>query len=311
MISLFYDTAGRISEVLNLNEDDIHADSYGLYIIVDGKTGMRRIRLHVSEPYVKEHLKKPTKGKPLLTTANGRISDSQTRRILRKWGKKAEISKNIYPHLFRHTKLTAMAKGMTDAQLRIYAGWTNTSIMTGVYIHLSGADIDNKQLEMYGMKTDDVVEETPLKPVKCPQCNAKNSPLAIFCYSCRGKIGDIPIDTEVDTMNNKIEQVIRENAEMKEEMKKLKTRDQFHSALDILRGKESVDEKTGEKIVFDEDNEIMRILKIYLEEGEEGIRKRDVKLYGEEFVQEIEAEMEEERFDEKMRIKYKKNTPSE
>ena len=267
MISLFYDTAGRISEVLDLDEDDIHTDSYGLYVIVNGKTGMRRIRLHVSEPYVHRYLQKPVKGKPLLSTANGRISESQTRRILRKWAEKASIEKRIHPHLFRHTKLTEMAKGMTDAQLRIYAGWENTSIMTGTYVHLSGADIDKKQLEMYGMAIDDVVEESPLKPVVCPHCGTRNTPLATFCYTCRGKIGEIPIDPEVVTMKARHEEDRIRNAALEERVKLLESKDDVHNIIDEIRG-------------FEHSHEAVNVLR-------EMLGKLNSQLNGEEYEEDV------------------------
>jgi hypothetical protein len=98
--------------------------------------------------------------------------------------------------------------------------------------------------------------------------------------------------------------------EILERVEVLEKRDGINNALNLLRGKKVVDED-GEEIVYDDDNEVMKFLKLYLDEGEEGIRERDVKLYGEKFVQEIEAEMEAEGVEENIHRKYKQNTSTE
>jgi integrase len=95
-----------------------------------------------------------------------------------------------------------------------------------------------------------------------------------------------------------------------ERIRLLEERNAIHNALDILRGKKVVDED-GEEIVYNDDNEVMNFLKLYLDEGEEGIMKRDIEMYGEDFVQEIEAEMEAEGVEENIRRKYKPNTSTE
>jgi len=86
--------------------------------------------------------------------------------------KRAGIQKNIHPHAFRHARLTNLAKqGFSEMELRIIAGWEKNSDMPAVYIHLSGADVENKILEKNGLiEPDEEIKTPPTKPKECPRC---------------------------------------------------------------------------------------------------------------------------------------------
>ena len=51
-IAVLYDAGARVSEIANLKRKHIAFDQYGAVITVDGKTGMRRVRLIFSVPYL-------------------------------------------------------------------------------------------------------------------------------------------------------------------------------------------------------------------------------------------------------------------
>ncbi|HWQ96229.1 MAG TPA: tyrosine-type recombinase/integrase [Candidatus Methylomirabilis sp.] len=51
-IAALYETGCRIGELAGLQIKNIHFDNYGAILIVDGKTGMRRIRVIFSAPYL-------------------------------------------------------------------------------------------------------------------------------------------------------------------------------------------------------------------------------------------------------------------
>lgn len=190
MVAMLYDTAGRLGEVLGLNQKHVKADQYGLFILVDGKTGQRRIRLTVSEPYVRTLLNThPAKGEdnPLFYTQLGtRMSMPNCRSILKALVKRAGIKKRVHPHLFRHTRLTHLAEDLTEQQLKVFAGWSGDSRMAGVYVHLSGADVDSKILEIAGMKTPDEKkkQDDALKPITCSRCEEVNPSTNRYCSRC-------------------------------------------------------------------------------------------------------------------------------
>ena len=197
-ILVLYDSACRIGEILNLKIKDVIVDQYGCAITVNGKTGMRRIRLIDPSPdlvmWINNHLEKQNRDAPLFiylsdknhhkTRGNG-LNDYSVGVILRRLARKAGIKKRVHAHLFRHSRLTELAKKFTESELKIIAGWTGSSTMAGVYVHLSGGDIEKKMLEISGLidKTDDL-EQDILKPRECPRCREINPNTAKFCNIC-------------------------------------------------------------------------------------------------------------------------------
>ncbi len=52
LISALYETGCRIGEMASLKIKDVHFDNYGAVLIVNGKTGMRRVRAIFAAPYL-------------------------------------------------------------------------------------------------------------------------------------------------------------------------------------------------------------------------------------------------------------------
>lgn len=196
LVMLLWDSATRKGELLNINIGHVQFDKYGAVVIVDGKTGNRRIRLIDSVPdlqlYLNMHPHSDDPGAPLFVTGRKyegvyrRLNEQTVNNMLKGLAKKAGIKKNVYPHAFRHGRLTDLAKrGFNEMELRIFAGWTKESNMPATYLHLSGADIENKILIKNGIIEDDTKErDEKLKPVECPRCKTKNPAGAKYCMTC-------------------------------------------------------------------------------------------------------------------------------
>ena len=93
--------------------------------------------------------------------------------------------KPINPHHFRHSRATYMANHFTEAQLCEWFGWVQGSKIPATYVHLSGRDIDNAYLKMFGIKDKEEEElETELKTIKCPRCGYDNGSVVKFCGKC-------------------------------------------------------------------------------------------------------------------------------
>jgi integrase len=151
-ISALYETGCRIGEMANLKIKDVHFDGYGAVLIVNGKTGMRRIRAIFSAPYLSAwlsiHPKNSDQKAPFWIRfgKNGKSNGIEnntscqlmypalTMRIKR-IAKKAGIQKRVYNHLFRHTSATEKSEILTTAQMCEYFGWTQASRMTQIYVH--------------------------------------------------------------------------------------------------------------------------------------------------------------------------------
>ena len=126
IVMLLFDGALRIGEALSLEIRHLVFDNYGGYIIIPkSKTGMRKVRLVDSIPYLKNYIDKehPSKNNPNSSLFVGvevkgtkkkdlgqPLDSGGVRIFLTRLAKKAEIKKKVYPNLFRHSKLTEMTK---------------------------------------------------------------------------------------------------------------------------------------------------------------------------------------------------------
>ena len=199
LIMVLYESACRIGELLTLKIKNVTIDQYGSVIIVNGKTGMRRIRLIESSPdlvlWINNHPKVQDRDAPLFIylanqnqhQAYGKeLNNQSASQILKKVSERAGITKRVHPHLFRHSRLTELAKDYTESELKIMAGWTGSSNMAAVYVHLSGGDIEKKILEKNGLinGNGDDPDKDILKPKQCPRCKEINPNTAKFCHVC-------------------------------------------------------------------------------------------------------------------------------
>ncbi len=56
--------------------------------------------------------------------------------------------------------------------------------MAGIYVHLSGKNIDNAILRLNGLTTAEMKEDNALKTLKCPRCKEIQDKKALFCFKC-------------------------------------------------------------------------------------------------------------------------------
>jgi site-specific recombinase XerD len=158
LVHVLYDSGCRIGELLSLQLKHVHFDEHGAQLIVSGKTGMRRVRIIESATKLRQWLEHhPDRGNPdapLWTRLhrNSALSYGRASDVLEELGRKAGIKKRIYPHLFRHSRATALANHLTESQLKGHFGWTQASAMAGIYVHLSGKDVDDALLRLHGIE---------------------------------------------------------------------------------------------------------------------------------------------------------------
>jgi integrase len=195
LIMLLWDSGCRISEVLSLNIGHIQFDRYGAVVIVDGKTGRRRLRLIDSVPdlqlWLNIHSFRKDPSAPLFLTrtrygvGRNRLNLRTVQNRFKYLNKKLNMGKPTNPHAIRHGRLTDLAKqGFSEMELRLIAGWEASSTMPEVYVHLSGGDVERKMLEKAGFVEDTDNKETSLQPIECPRCKNMNPYNALFCSTC-------------------------------------------------------------------------------------------------------------------------------
>ena len=188
-VMTLYETGCRIGEMLSLRVKNVQFEKQSTVLNVTGKTGDRRVLVIMATPYLRDWLNNHPESKnpdsPLWIMANGeQLNNGSVRALLEKIKDKAGIKKRIYPHLFRHSRATHLANYLTEAQMKEYLGWTQSSDMPSVYVHLSGRDTDKAIRKMNGLKVEEKEDRNELKPQECMRCNEINKATAKFCDKC-------------------------------------------------------------------------------------------------------------------------------
>lgn len=187
LIVLLRETGARINEIFEANIGDVRLENDKGYIKVkNSKTrhGLKEFRelllidsYYYLDSWIRNHPLK-SKDSPLFVGKNNkRIEYHDIIRIFLKLRKKIKISnpdwnKKLNPHHFRHSQASDMAKILSDAELRIFGGWTKGSPTIGRYTHITSEDVNEKRLALLGRveKKDEVILKENLKP--CPRCNS-------------------------------------------------------------------------------------------------------------------------------------------
>ena len=214
LISFLYESGVRKGELLSIRIENINFDEYGAVVTIpDGKTGSRRIRVVFSASFLRQWIDThPKKGDQeaflfcSLTSPYGVLSFTGLRDRLDTLANRAGIGKEIYPHLFRHSRATHLAKHLTEQELKVYLGWTPGSNMAATYVHLSGEDIDPSILRMHGIIVEGAHADS-LKVGQCPRCKEIQDKKAQFCFKC-----GLPLTTEfkeiIETGTNKVTELV-------------------------------------------------------------------------------------------------------
>lgn len=160
-----YESGCRIEEFLPLRLKHLNFDKYGAVLMVKDKTADRRIRLvawtvalqnwreyHPCKNDQESYLwcKTPLPNNPKVK--NNHLSYGFISRLLKELAEKAKVKKAVNPHAFRHARATFMASHLKEPAMREFFGWEKDSDMPATYVRLSGRDIDNSVLSIYGYK---------------------------------------------------------------------------------------------------------------------------------------------------------------
>ncbi len=189
LISLLYETGGRIGELQKLNNGDVTFEKIGdpkpiltVKLTIPqrktkGKKKGKNLRLVDSAEAIESWLKVHPNNKAdqpmwvsLHKNRGGRIHVSTIRRILKRLAKQCGITKPVNPHNFRHSQVTASASYLADQELKKKFGWTAGSRMLQVYSHITDKEVEDKELQMRGIKKITDTKKRILTHIKCPRC---------------------------------------------------------------------------------------------------------------------------------------------
>lgn len=199
IIALLAEAGPRAGEILSFRVGDIERDQWGYMARMpdDGtglKTGPRPLRLVTSADFLsawlQEHAMRDKADAPLFYGLSRRapykgLAYNSLWSLVNRLKKDAEIQKRIYPHLYRHTAATNLAKkGVQGQFLTMHFGWTDDSDMPATYVHLSEHDVDRRILAAHGVQVDAENQGDALEKIVCEACKKVNLPQALFCASC-------------------------------------------------------------------------------------------------------------------------------
>ena len=196
LIDVALDGGIRPGELLTLRIKNVTQDKRGYVINVEGKTGIRSVRLvqstanlarWISEHPFKENLNSPlwiilekTKyGEPLAYSAVRALLGRTCDKVKEKH---SQFDKRVFLNLFRHTEATKTAKWMSHAITKKRHGWSSGSKMPDRYQHLINADVDDVIFDHYGIEVDD--KDKPKIPIKCSICYMMNPVGSVQCSQC-------------------------------------------------------------------------------------------------------------------------------
>ena len=193
LVAVLYESGCRIGELLSLRIRHVGFDGYGAVLLVDGKTGRRRVRIVMSAPYLAEwvnwHPMGDVPDAPLWVNRRGRpLGYAGVRCMLRRLARKAGVRKRVNPHNFRHSRATHLATRLTEAQMKEFFGWVQSSDMASVYVHLSGRDVDNAILGIYGITPEGDKKQNSMAPTRCLSCGLLNPPTNRVCSGCGARL---------------------------------------------------------------------------------------------------------------------------
>jgi len=192
MLYVLFEGAFRPGELLNMTVGSVQHKKDHCVVSTVGKTGLKVIPLVVSyKPlleWLEEHPRRTDPNAPLwcslATNYKGeRLSYRHFRLIIKRLAKKAGLRKSVWPYLFRHSMLTALAKVFTEARLEQFAGWVHGSKMAGRYVHFSARDLEDAVLELHGKKEPSSVLKI-VNVTKCPRCGSENPQGTVRCKFC-------------------------------------------------------------------------------------------------------------------------------
>ena len=225
-IGTLYESGCRIGEMLTIKLKHIESDNYGLIIRVNGKTGVRRVRIistsNLVTTWINNHPNKDSQDTYLWSRMyNGKemVCYNSIRKILKRAKKNAGINKRVNPHIFRHARATHMANKLTEAQMKEYFGWTQSSDMASVYVHLSGRDVDNAVLKYYGIEKSDEKTDA-MQPITCT-CGEINTPVNNYCNKC-GKPLKVEVAINIDDKKKQIQEFLAKMMQDPETFDKIK-----------------------------------------------------------------------------------------
>jgi len=159
LMELLYASGLRVSELVNINLEQINLDSQEIRVwgkgakervVLMGKPAVGALHAYLSQGRPKLIGKKQTSAL-FLNRYGGRIIERRVQRILEKYTSLAGIDKRVHPHMLRHTFATHLLDGGADLRVvQELLGHANLS-STQIYTHVTRSQAQKVYLSAHPM----------------------------------------------------------------------------------------------------------------------------------------------------------------
>jgi len=228
ILAMMYDAAARPVELASATWNSIRLPSNGeshAAFNTSKKTGIARyIPLINAVPFLltwkNDYPGDPSGESPVFVTLNPPykpINQTLIRRVVHACADSANISKEITPYLFRHSRISHMVADEVPETIVKKIGWGSVrSNMLGTYAHLSDGDVDRVMLAKAGIKTPEKKAEVGVRARQCTHCGKINASTDKFCSICGTPLTKKQLENRDDVIR-----LIDENPELYKILKKI------------------------------------------------------------------------------------------
>lgn len=147
LISLFYSSGCRLSEICQLNRDSLDHEIRRFIVIGKGEKERECLFSVEASKRIKDYLvsrNDNNKALFVVNTGERRLSDKSIQDYLKRLGKRAGIQQNVHPHLFRHGRaMQLLKKGLPLEIIQGVLGHENIAT-TQIYAQMDFDSIQRK-----------------------------------------------------------------------------------------------------------------------------------------------------------------------
>lgn len=217
LLSMLYEGAFRIGEIGGLTWGQCKISADNIVINTDEKTGKPRYIPLIS---TRAYLLAWKNDYPLQISPDAFVFLTWTTHIplqyqglvkqIRAITKRAGITKNIHPHIFRHSRITHMLRRRVPEAIIKLLCWGDVGTdMLATYQHLINTDIEDAVFELNGIARPDLDKKQSrgMQPIQCKKCGVVNPAGAAYCFGC-GKPLSTAANAEIAELTEELQQLV-------------------------------------------------------------------------------------------------------
>lgn len=144
ILCLLLDTGMRVAELVGLQVGDVDLEAKTLRLAAKGGKRPQKFITRECRQLLQPLVRGKAKEDPVFQSAGGHaITDRQVRRILNHWASLTGITKDVHPHLLRHTFATSLLQQTGNLRLVQLALDHESPKTTAIYAHVVDGELQS------------------------------------------------------------------------------------------------------------------------------------------------------------------------